>query len=98
MSTQRDLILHLEVLLERAKKGEVQMYIGSCAFLPLTVEGWGEMRVEGYAAFGSLVHRLDKESLKGVYAKTLEGLSGSAEQANAAFEKLVERFDAPEEP
>ena len=96
MSTQRDLVLHLEVLLERAKRGEVQFFISSAAILPFSPEGWGKMEVEGYAAFGSLAPRLDKESLKGAHAKTLEALMGAAGEANQAFDVLVARFDAPE--
>lgn len=96
MTTQRTIVLELELLLERARKGELQVLILSSAHLPMTPEGWGELKVEGYAAFGDLVHRLDKASLKGAHAKTLEGLVGAAGELNKAFDVLVERFE-PEE-
>lgn len=88
----RDLVLHLELLLERARRGEVQILITSSARLPLSPEGWGALEVEGYAAFGPLVPRLDEASLRGAFAKTLEGLAGAAGEANQGFEQLVARF------
>lgn len=95
-NTKRDLVLHLEELLMRARAGEVQMYVGSAAYLPLTPTGWGEMQVTAFSSFGSLVPRLDEASLRGVYSKTLEGLTSSATNANDAFGELLMRF-APEE-
>lgn len=94
--TKRELVLHLEELLIRARAGEVQMYVGSAAYLPLTPTGWGEMQVTAFSSFGSLVPRLDEASLRGVYSKTLEGLTSSATNANDAFGELLKRF-APEE-
>jgi len=94
---QRALVLHLEALTASAKRGEVQFYISSAAVLPMTEAGWGAMQVEGYAAFGDLVARLDKPSLVSAYAKTLEGLQQAAGQANQGFEKLCERFEPPKE-
>lgn len=92
-NTKRELVLHLEELLIRARAGEVQMYVGSAAYLPSTPTGWGEMQVTAFSSFGSLVPRLDEPSLRGVYAKTLEGLTSSATNANDAFGELLKRFD-----
>ncbi len=94
----RDLVIYLELLLERARKGEVQMLITSVASLPLSPAGWGSLEVEGYAAFGPLVPRLDEGSLRGAFAKTLEGLAGAAAQANGEFEQLAARFAPAPEP
>jgi hypothetical protein len=89
---KRDLVLFLERMLERARQGQVQFFIASAAYLPFTPEGWGQLDVEGFSSFGSLVPRLDEQSLRAAYAKTLEGLAQSAGHANEAFEALLERF------
>lgn len=94
---QRDLVLYLEGILERARRGEVQFFIASAAYLPFTPEGWGSMEIDAFAAFGSLAPRLDEASLRGAYAKTLEGLTQGAEQANDGFVKLLGRFDDSKE-
>lgn len=93
---RRDLVLFLERMLERARRGEIQFFIASSAYLPFTPEGWGELKVEGFSAFGSLASRLDEDSLRAAYSKTLEGLAQSAGQANEGFEVLLERFATKE--
>lgn len=90
---KRDLVLFLERMLERARRGEIQFFVASSAYLPFTPEGWGQLDVEGFSAFGALAPRLDEPSLRAAYAKTLEGLAQSAGQANEAFEALLKRFD-----
>lgn len=90
----RDIVLYLEVLLDRARRGEVQFLVASASRVPMSPEGWGSLEVEGFAAFGPLVPRLDEPSLRNAHAKTLEGLAGAVEQAEGAFRALVTRFDA----
>jgi hypothetical protein len=92
----RDLVMHLELLLEQARKGELQLLIVSAARLPFSPEGWGSLLVEGYAAFGPIARRFDETSLRATYAKTLEGVAGAAATADADFNELLKRF--AEEP
>lgn len=98
----RDLVLYLEVQLDRARKGEIQFLIASSSRVPMTPEGWGTLDVEGFAAFGPLVPRLDETSLRNAHAKTLEGLAGAVEHAEGAFRTLLGRFEPvvpePSEP
>jgi hypothetical protein len=61
----------------------------------MTPEGWGTLEVEGFAAFGPLVPRLDETSLRNAHAKTLEGLTGAVGHAEGAFRALVARFEDP---
>lgn len=90
---QRDLVLYLERMLESARRGEVQIFIAASARLPFTPDGWGALEVEPYACFGSLAARLDEASLRGGYAKTLEGLAIAAGGANQGFERMLARFE-----
>jgi len=89
----RDIVLYLEVMLDRARKGEIQFLIASSSRVPMTPEGWGSLDVEGFAAFGPLVPRLDETSLRNAHAKTLEGLAGAVGHADAAFKALLGRFE-----
>lgn len=88
----RDLVLYLEELLESARRGEVQFFVASAAVLPFRPEGWGRLDVQAFGAFGALAPRLDETSLRGAYAKTLEGVAQAAGELNVGFEKLLERF------
>lgn len=75
----------------------MQFLVASTSRVPMSPEGWGSLEVEGFAAFGPLVPRLDEASLRNAHAKTLEGLAGAVEQAEGAFRALVTRFGAEDD-
>lgn len=77
----RELVRHLEVLLAKARAGQLLFYVGSAAVL---VKGSAPDTVAAEVVAGSFVPpvtaQLDPASRKGAYEKMLEGLAGATVQ------------------
>ena len=90
----RDLVLHLERLLDQAKSGEVQFLVVSAGVMPMRdLQAWGSLNVEVFSAMGSLVPRLAEDSLRQGYARTLEGLQQACGSLDESVRDLLQRFD-----
>lgn len=80
---QPELVAFLELVLERARKGEVPFFVGSAALTP--PDEPSGLDVRAYAAIGSRVERWAPAARNAAYATTLEGLGSAAERLDASM-------------
>lgn len=87
---QLALVAYLELVLERARVGEVQFFVGSAGLTPAG-EPTG-FDVQAYAALGDRIPRLRPADRSAAYVSTLEGLASANVELQKAMDPLLSRI------